>query len=185
VRDVSLSFDTREIREVFATAPRIINQHLNDGMRKVGAAFSRELAKTRLTKAGGFQVRSKREPRPTKKRQPRTSKKFRRAGFRASLAGQGVGKTTELFIAARNPLLIQREEGATLQGAMLIPQTKKGAAKKGAFRRASRVVIPATLGFARAWAQFAPRAGFPILEKEIGRAFDRIAKAREKGRRVQ
>lgn len=194
------------MRAALEAAPSFMNAAENEGMRNVGARYSRAFQKDRLTKAGGFRINTKgrKAPSPTKKHQPKTAKRFRMAGLAVNLAGQGRGKVKELFVYSRSPLLIQREKGATIKPssspALFIPQSgkraektskrvrrgkNKGAVRGGALRRVRQVRVDASLGFERHWITWASTEAFSILDKAIARGFRRIERTKELGGRLR
>ncbi len=196
-------FRTAAFKELEREAPRACGAALNNGMRLVGAAYSRHFSNTQLTAAGGYNVKRSGKIKGNRRYQPKTSPKWRRAGLRAVLLGQGEIDEKRLILYTKNPLLIQRVEGDTVRAqtstGMLIYQGEGGPVSSGAagspistkakrldtFRRVREVRIPATIKFESDFARWVESGeASKIFSKAIDQGVARLERSKSKGRRL-
>ena len=119
--------DQRLTRALDREFPGFVNAEMNRGYARVGSAFSRSFAKDKLIGRGAvFRVQRKVNVTNPPKGQPRVSKPFRRAGFKAFIFGFDSIRRKGLRLSTRNPLLLQREFGPSI----ILPKRGKHLAVK-------------------------------------------------------
>jgi len=197
-------FRTAAFKELEREAPRAFGAALNNGMRLIGAAYSRHFSNTQLTEAAGYKVKRKGRIKGNRRYQPKTSPKWRRAGLRAVLLGQGEIDEKRLILYTKNPLLIQRVEGDTVRAqtskGLLIYQGEGGPVSSGSagspisvkakrldtFRRVREVRIDATIKFESDFAKWVNSGeATTIFAKAIDQGVARLERSKSKGRRLR
>ena len=189
-RPLRIKVKDREFKALKKDAPKIVNQHLNTAARLMASAASREFASSELTKAQGFNIKSRGRGRlkTLPKTQPKTAVRYRRAGLKATLKGHGVGRKKALFFFSHNPIYIQRITGATIRPRrdkwLYIKQTKPKELAKGLYRKVPHIVIEPTQKFEEWFSTWMRTKSAPYLNKEIDRAVARVNTLRAEGKKV-
>jgi hypothetical protein len=180
--------ETKAVQRLFYDMPKILNQQMNRTFPQSATAFLKHFSKTRLVR-GVYDV--KRKSKKKKKRTPTgqvsVPAKARLAGFAASVRGRQDLDHKEFRVRTSNPLLLIRERGGTIRprrGQWLYIRGKftgRGAvARRKAFAeqqraagskysrpivaRVRQVVVPAVLGFYKAWRRWRPEFRVKLRE---------------------